>query len=514
MKKLMVFALLGLVIAPAAMAVVPNQMNVQGRLLNAGSPMTGSHPAVFAIYAAATGGAALWTENSSLTVQGGIFSAILGQAAPIPTIVFDNQSRWLQVTVDGSTLAPRLQLATSAYAFSSQRADTANFALNAASAGDNLWETDNTNVWRSTGRVGIGVSSPASVLDISSTTGDHNVNSIHYSATNPTLKLDALAGGNQQSAVQFLKNGASKWSLLNDVLGNDSQNIGFKNLASGTVPFVIDESGRVGFGNSNPQARLDINTDSGHEIRFSGSGVSNIYGANEDFYIDAAPGWSLVLGADGISNQFTLGHRVATMEGDFVLNSGGDAKIYTGWGAGDQDRYLQLLNSKLSENASGLKAGGILVADTYAYANPGPNDLIVKGNVAVGGALTVTGTKCREVSDPVHGKLYFNAVESGHALFTDDGDGHLIDGMCSIDLDQRWLAGVTVDDTHPLRVWITFTNDPGGAHHVRKRADGFDVIGPSGSNAQFDWKVEARQRGYEDLYLNQPVHTAASRGGR
>ncbi len=35
-----------------------------------------------------------------------------------------------------------------------------------------------------------------------------------------------------------------------------------------------------------------------------------------------------------------------------------------------------------------MKAGGILVADTYNYANPGKNNLIVKGVVGVGTPLT------------------------------------------------------------------------------------------------------------------------------
>src|SRR5262249_25968157 len=50
----------------------------------------------------------------------------------------------------------------------------------------------------------------------------------------------------------------------------------------------------------------------------------------------------------------------------------------------DSGRYVQLLNSPRSPSASGLKAGGILCADSYAYANPGKNNLSVKGTVGVG----------------------------------------------------------------------------------------------------------------------------------
>ncbi len=37
-----------------------------------------------------------------------------------------------------------------------------------------------------------------------------------------------------------------------------------------------------------------------------------------------------------------------------------------------------------AKTASGLKSGGILVADSYGFANPGKNDLVVKGNVGIG----------------------------------------------------------------------------------------------------------------------------------
>jgi len=40
-----------------------------------------------------------------------------------------------------------------------------------------------------------------------------------------------------------------------------------------------------------------------------------------------------------------------------------------------------------------LKAGGILVADSYSFANPGKNDLIVKGNVSVGGGIALGNSK-------------------------------------------------------------------------------------------------------------------------
>lgn len=86
------------------------------------------------------------------------------------------------------------------------------------------------------------------------------------------------------------------------------------------------------------------------------------------------------------------------VRGNLTLDPGSSPILYTGTGNGELSRYLQLINSQTTSSASGLKAGGILVADTYSFANPGKNDLIVKGNVGIGTA------------NPGNGKLH---VEGG-----------------------------------------------------------------------------------------------------
>lgn len=118
----------------------------------------------------------------------------------------------------------------------------------------------------------------------------------------------------------------------------------------------------------------------------------------------------LLMGASGISyaqNTFPTTGNVGIgttsptnkldIRGTITMENGTNASIFTGIGSTELNRYLTLLNSAGLSSASGLKAGGILVADAYAYANPGKNDLIVKGNVGIGVAspnekLEVIGT--------------------------------------------------------------------------------------------------------------------------
>ncbi len=73
------------------------------------------------------------------------------------------------------------------------------------------------------------------------------------------------------------------------------------------------------------------------------------------------------------------------VRGGVVFDPGGNPTIFTAASGGEKNRFLHLLNAPTHQSASGLKAGGILVADSYDFASPGKNDLIVKGKIGVGG---------------------------------------------------------------------------------------------------------------------------------
>src|SRR6185312_11802281 len=92
--------LIGLSIASASAAAVPTLLTEQGQLLDAsGNPVTGSINVTFTIYDQPTGGTSLWTETQSISLDQGFFSAILGEATPIPPSIFDGSPRYLGVAV-------------------------------------------------------------------------------------------------------------------------------------------------------------------------------------------------------------------------------------------------------------------------------------------------------------------------------------------------------------------------------------------------------------------------------
>lgn len=100
----------------------------------------------------------------------------------------------------------------------------------------------------------------------------------------------------------------------------------------------------------------------------------------------------------GTANPETRLH----VAGGLMTLDGSLPAIYTGTGSGDLGRYLQVLNSWTNQSASGLKAGGILVSDSYTYANPSKNDLIVKGKVAIG---TPTTNSSNDYKLSVNGRI-------------------------------------------------------------------------------------------------------------
>jgi len=117
-----------LLLLPALAGAAPALLNYQGRLIDAnGNPLSGTKSITFSIYAAATGGSAIWTEPQSLALDNGIFSASLGSVVNLPPSVFSSDTRYLGVTVLGDAeMSPRAQLLSVPYAI---------YASSAASVG-------------------------------------------------------------------------------------------------------------------------------------------------------------------------------------------------------------------------------------------------------------------------------------------------------------------------------------------------------------------------------------------
>lgn len=148
--KLHLLALLGAALLTALPSVThgqkannnpPTQLTYQGFLTDAtGAPLGAS--AVnkiiqFRIFAAESGGTALWASSQVVTVDKGHFSVLLGQGSQVGSEPFSNDlsglftdtgtrvsDRYLELTVDGAALAPRLRFLPAPYAMLAHKAMT------------------------------------------------------------------------------------------------------------------------------------------------------------------------------------------------------------------------------------------------------------------------------------------------------------------------------------------------------------------------------------------------------
>jgi len=129
--------------------LVPQLLNYQGYLTDTtGIPIDDSLDMTFKIFDAVSSGNELWSETqTSVPIERGVFSIILGEITPIPDSVFDDFSNtWFELTLEGpQTLAPRTRITSVGYAYTSTYSDTAEFAR--VGAADNDWIVNSNRLY-------------------------------------------------------------------------------------------------------------------------------------------------------------------------------------------------------------------------------------------------------------------------------------------------------------------------------------------------------------------------------
>ena len=546
-KPLVLLALLVFLLCGPALAAVPTTINYQGHLSASGGPASGLLPFHFSIYDAESGGNLLWADLDTLNVVNGLFSAQLGANTPIPTIVFNVPATWLETAVNGQVLAPRIPFASVPYAQFAQHADTASVAMSYTGAGQ--WASDGTNVWRPSGKVGIGTATPLDMLSVAGNAGNINIGKNHSGFNGIWLN-----GSTNGDDYNLLSSGPNGDLFLNRPAGKI---IYFRE--SNVDQVVINSGGNVGIGTLSPLRRLDVNGAMMLKNRDAETQfwiAKDVSGTEHSFYMTVNPDFRLNYAVNGVwqSAPFTINTTgnfgfgttnpqakvdvIGGIRGDQLFTSGaslGNGSVFAlldddhlafvgTYGYTNGPEYIEF-QSNYNPGVGGQGTMARITADRdpvgYDYGQgriklsvrngSSLKDVVVldQAGVSIYGAMNVTGTKCRVVEGTKYGTLYYNAVESGHALFTLDGEAQLKDGIGWVALDPKWLAGVTVDDQHPMQVWITFYG-PHDEYYVQRANSnsGFKVVETSGSNAAFGWKVEARQKGYEDVYLNRPEPVA------
>lgn len=105
----------------------PSTMTYQGRLVIGGTPATGSYNLSISIFNAATDGTEIWGPGvfNNVQVTNGLYNVTL---TGLSASVFEGNSAYVQVTVAGTVLSPRLPLQSVPYAYKAETATTADKA--------------------------------------------------------------------------------------------------------------------------------------------------------------------------------------------------------------------------------------------------------------------------------------------------------------------------------------------------------------------------------------------------
>ncbi len=120
-KTSLILLAAGVLLAGPALAqgTVPELVSFNARLSDStGAPISGSHSVTFKLFDVSTAGTELWTESFptlSFTTDG-LAYAELGATTPISITIADGRHLYLEVTVDGTTLSPRMSVVSVPYA--------------------------------------------------------------------------------------------------------------------------------------------------------------------------------------------------------------------------------------------------------------------------------------------------------------------------------------------------------------------------------------------------------------
>jgi hypothetical protein len=99
--------------APCVTSAAAVRIGFTSRLADSGTPVTGSRSFVVSLFDVATGGTAAWTEShADVAVSDGVAHLVLGSVTALPDALFTDSPLYLELTVGGTTLAPRLEVLT------------------------------------------------------------------------------------------------------------------------------------------------------------------------------------------------------------------------------------------------------------------------------------------------------------------------------------------------------------------------------------------------------------------
>ncbi|MBU0711755.1 hypothetical protein KJ762_09685 [bacterium] len=230
-------------------------------------------------------GDAKWTENQSLVVKNGVFSANLGSTPSGSMSNLDfNTEYWLSIEIGGNgEMTPRSKLTLTPYAAVSQ--------INGIS-----------NIFTQDANVGIGTTTPAFKLDVKGTTA---ISKIATSGDEDAIRIGV--DGEYGAAIKLYDDDDELNQSFSIFYSAATQDLSFKSHSTDNILY-LDYAGNVGIGTNDPDQALEI-VKSNANTRLRIDRTTNAYEGFLEFSTADAGKW--LVGVDNNDDDF----RIYTYEG-------------------------------------------------------------------------------------------------------------------------------------------------------------------------------------------------------
>ncbi len=504
MRYAVLVLVVGLLVCGLVYADIPRLTNFQGRLTDSSGKFVpdGNYSLTFRIYTDSTGGSAKWSEGQLVAVSKGLFNVLLGSANPVPESIFNYSNTWLGIQVGADPeMTPRQRLSSLGYAYRGAKADTSSYSMNSDKL-DGLHASDFSSPATDYGRSGVATDLYEGTSTLTSkyvnSTGPEGVSSstgtafMGYAWGNSYIDMAGIEGiVRNYGATAY----GGKFYAYPDGVGNHYGVYGESHTNSSKNSY-----GAYGYGDN-----ASTGPAYGGYFQTTDSGTGNHYGVYGFAYGNSS---STSYGSYGVASNNSTGDAYgaffqATANGTgyhigvygSAYNNSSSSPVYGFYGFAQNSSTGNVYGGYFDASfvGTGTKYG------VYAKALSG------YAGYFEGSTLT-TGTKSAAVKMNSGEYRLLYAMESPENWFEDFREGQLINGRTHIELDPTFLQTVTINNLHPMKVFIQLTSGVPMNVVINKETTGFEVVASDNtSNATFDYRVVAKRKGFEDLRLAKMI---------